>query len=518
MSRLDAHARRLSRLEDRLVVGTDAPTFEVPSLHTFLKDAWHVLEPATPFVDGWHLQCISEHLEAVTRGQIKRLLINVPPRFCKSTLVSVMWPVWSWLTNPSISYLCASYALSLAIRDNRKSRMLIQSPWFQSRYGSAFRLSDDQNAKSYFENDRRGYRMSVSTGSSSTGFGGSVLLGDDLHAIDEKESVAARESALDWFDTTFSTRLNSADGAICVIGQRIHQADVSGHIIEQGGWEHLNLPAEFEPTRRCFTPTLRWSDPRREEGELLWPDRFTRATLEQQRRNLGSIAYASLYQQSPVPAGGAIFRKEWLRYFSETDEAYLLETPSGNRGVLKSACWSFGTVDLAISSKTTADYTVIAVWAVTKERDLLLLDLIRGRFDFAEQQRQIELIHQRYHLNYTKIETVAYQLAIAQQLLKKGVPVREYKPVKDKVSRASTAAIWYENGKMFHRRGVAWEADVESELLMFPKGAHDDIVDVISLAADTVTSGYSQLDALSELQERAAAREKIKQMVADQYW
>src|SRR5260370_1109852 len=261
MSNPESHARRLTKCEEVLLPSSDCVSLEVPSIYSFVEDAWKVLEPGVRFTHGWHLEAICEHLEAVSNGEITRLLINIPPRHSKSTLVSVIWPVWQWLKAPSTQFLCASYALSLAIRDNRKSRLLIQSPWFQSVYRSAFSLSSDQNMKSYFENSARGYRLAVSTGSAATGHGGSILIGDDLHAIDEKESDTARESCLDWFDTTFSTRLNNAEtGAIVVIRHRIHAEDICGHLIGLGGWEHLNLPAEFEADRRCLT-CLGWEDP-----------------------------------------------------------------------------------------------------------------------------------------------------------------------------------------------------------------------------------------------------------------
>lgn len=486
MSRLDAHERLLKRLEGQIASRQPSSDYDVPSLHTFLKEAWHVLEPATPFVDGWHLQCIAEHLEAVTGGLIRRLLINVPPRHSKSSL-AVIWTVWTWLLNPSVQWLCASYSLGLALRDNRKARLLIQSPYFQAKYGSAFHLSDDQSAKSLFENSARGYRMAVSVGSGSTGMNASIGLVDDLHSISDRDSKTAIEAATDWFDTVFSTRLNDpAKGGLVVIGQRVHESDISGHLLSQGGWEHLCLPAEYSPTRRCYTPTLRWSDPRREEGELLWPERFSRATLEQQRRNLGAVAYSALYEQSPTPAGGAIFKKEWLRYFGTMDEAYMLVQPNGTRAVLKSSCTVFATVDLAISSKQTADYTVIGVWGVTPERDLLLVDLIRGRFDFAESQRQIEMVYLRYRPDFIKVESVAFQLSMVQTLLARGIPVREYRPTRDKVSRASAASIWFENGKCYLDARASWLPDVEGEMVTFPKGSHDDVVDNVSMACDEV--------------------------------
>jgi len=475
------------------------------SLKAFVVGAWSIIEPQH-FQDGYVVDAICDHLTALTTGQLRFLLINIPPRHSKSTICSVLWPVWCWLRNPADRFLCASYGLNLAIRDNLKKRNLIESRWFQDRYGSElsivsesasvhfererdFGLSEQQNAKRFFMNDKMGYQLAVSVGSTTTGEGGSKLLIDDPHSATEAHSQMERESAVTWFRETWSNRMNDADkDVMLVIGQRIHEEDVSGVIIkERPDWTHLNLPAEYEPTRKCYT-RIGWSDWRTEEGQLLWPERFNDATLTRYKRDLGSVGYAAQYQQSPVPSGGGQFRKQWFRYFGETQEAYIMETPNGTRSLFKNHCSIFGTVDLAVSSKQTADYTVIAIWALTNENDLLLIDLVRDRFDNPSQQKQIELLHQRYRPDYFRIESVGYQLALIQQLLVRGVPCEEYRPVKDKVSRASTASIWMENGKFYFLKSASWLNDVESELLTFPMGAHDDIVDNVSMAADAVTS------------------------------
>jgi predicted phage terminase large subunit-like protein len=478
--------RRAVKLKEFFQTRLIHAPYAVPSLYDFLKEAWKVIEPGVPFTKGWHLEAICEHLEAVADGDIKRLIINIPPRHSKSTLVSVIWPVWQWLKAPSTQFLCASYALSLAIRDNRKSRLLIQSPWFQSVYGSAFTMSSDQNMKSYFENSSRGYRLAVSTGSAATGHGGSILIGDDLHAIDEKESDVARESCLDWFDTTFSTRLNNPQtGAIVVIGQRIHEMDISGHLIDQGGWEHLCLPAEYERDRKCST-SIGWSDPRTEEGELLWKERFHRETLAQQKRNLGVLGYSALYGQRPIPPGGYVFNASYERLFtiSPEQDMYQLVTPSGVRNFSISDCWELSTSDVAAKAKEANDFTVFAHWAVTPEHDVLLLDLWRGHWTIPQQKEKARMFYrthysQRYRAFY--FEDVGYQSAIGQDLLVEGLPCMEFHPEGDKVLRAGGASIYQEAGKIFFLKGAIWLEDFRKEIYTFPKSAKDDQVDNLSM-------------------------------------
>lgn len=454
------------------------------SLKAFTRAVWPLVEPGTSFVDGMPIDAIVIHLEALTRGDITRLLVNIPPRHMKSTLISVIWPVWCWIHNPEDRFLCASYALSLSIRDNRRKRILIESDWFQQRYGHLFQLSGDQNLKGRFENDHRGYNLAVSVGSATTGEGGSKLIIDDPHNAMEAHSVADRENALAWFRETWSSRLNDQQkGCMVVVGQRIHDDDVCGYVLkERSDWVHLNLPAYYEPSNPCVTPI--WSDPRTEEGQLLWPERFNKDVLDGLKRDLGSMGFAAQYQQRPVPAGGGQFKKQWFRYYTAEDDYYALELPEGITRIQKSKCWHFSTVDLAISLKQTADYTVIATWAVTPDKDLLLVDCVREHLDNPEQQKQIGLIYRKYNPNYFKVENVAYQLALIQQLRRQGLPVREYKPVKDKVSRASTASVYYEAGKVYHPKYATWLANWEDELLMFPLGSHDDQVDNASMATE----------------------------------
>src|ERR1700674_2852202 len=257
----------------------------------FVRLAWPVVERSTPCMDGWHIDAITDHLEAITRGDIRNLLINVPPRHMKSLLVSVLWPCWEWLRCPQRRWLFSSYAASLSIRDSVKCRRLIESPWYQMNWGDRFSLTGDQNAKARFENDRTGYRLATSVGGAATGEGGDRIVCDDPHNVQEAESDAIRKSTLDWFDVVMSTRVNDPRStAKVVVMQRCHQRDLSGHLLAQGGWEHLRLPAEFEEPK-CAT-SISWIDPRTQPGELLWPERFGPIEIADLKLNLGSYAAA----------------------------------------------------------------------------------------------------------------------------------------------------------------------------------------------------------------------------------
>jgi hypothetical protein len=297
-------------------------------LGEFIALAWPLVEPATPYMRNWHIDAIIEYLEAVTRGEIRRLIINIPPRHMKSLAVSVFWPCWVWLTRPETRFLYASYAEHLSTRDSRKCREIIQSRGVRSaaRQGERertilerigyqgllalvnddpWRLNPDQNAKRRFENTASGYRIATSVGGTATGEGGDVIVIDDPHKADEVESDVQRENVLAWHDSTMSTRLNDPKkSARVLIMQRLHERDLTGHLLAQGGWEHLCLPAEYEPSHPFVWP----NDPRKREGQRLWDARVGVKELDEQKRALGSYGAAGQLQQRPAPAEGAILR------------------------------------------------------------------------------------------------------------------------------------------------------------------------------------------------------------------
>lgn len=456
------------------------------SLKRFAMVVWPIVEPM-PFVDGRVIDAICEHLEAVARGEIRKMVINIPPRHTKSLLL-VIWRAWLWANTPTEQILAASYSFALSLRDNMRVRRIIEDPWFQSHYGATVTLSPDQNVKGYFENTAGGYQMAMSVDGGTTGHGGSVLIVDDMHNATEAHSEAERVAATTWFREVWTNRLNDQKrDKMVVVGQRIHENDVCGYILaERPDWVHLNLPALYEPDRTCVT-SIGWQDWRTHEGELLWPERFSRETLEGLKRDLGSAGFAAQYQQTPIPSGGGQFKEQWMRYCSQPGDVYALETPEGVRHVPIASCWLFAVVDVAISLKQDADYTVIQTWAVTPEKDLLLIDQTRGHFDNPDQQKMVVRAYQQHIPSFVQIETVAYQLALFQQLLRQGIPVKEYQPVRDKVSRASTAAVYMEAGKIYFLKTLPELAEIKMELLRFPLYAHDDIVDCVSQAADVVS-------------------------------
>jgi predicted phage terminase large subunit-like protein len=433
-----------------------------------------------------------DHLEAVSAGDIKRLLINIPPRHAKSTIVSVLWPTWEWLVHPQEKYLCASYSSVLSIRDNLKARRIIQSPWFQARWGHLFVLTGDQNAKQRFENDKTGYRIATSVGGATTGDGGSRLLLDDPHGAQDAQSDALRATALEWFDMVWSTRLNNpATDAMVVIMQRLHEADISGHILRDlKGWEHLCLPAEWDGVKRVTS--LGPYDPRSAQGDLLWPSRFTKKVLEGLKESLGEYGTAGQLQQAPNPAGGGILRIEHFQKWPK-------DTP------IPSFEYVVQSYDCAFSEKTTGDPTACIVWGLFKYKgkmNAMLVDSWAEHLGYpALRQRAIDDWHATYGGDAKRnplmkarkpdkviIEAKASGLSLIQDLRLANVPVFPYNPGNaDKVSRAHQSApvlesdaLWIPESRKNPGQYVVWAQPFLQQLERFPVAEHDDFVDCFS--------------------------------------
>jgi phage terminase large subunit-like protein len=468
----------------------------------FAYAAWSVIEPGTPLIWNWHLDVICDHLQAVYERRIKRLAITLAPGHAKSSFISVLFPAWCWINDPYNRWLCASHSLDLAIRDNKNRRDLIESEWYQARYGHLFKLSSSQNVKGFFENDKRGYSMAVAVRSSGTGKRASHLLIDD--ANNAMAGLADIEATVEWFGKTWMSRLNDQEnGPMIVVGQRLHEEDLIGHILKLGGWEHLNLPEEYEPAREATTSLGKY-DIRTEEGELLWPEKFPREVLDKLKRGLGPVHYSAQYQQSPIPAGGYIYKEKDRRWFTvdQVTQSYLLETPRGRVTVPIADCWNLAVIDLATSLKTSADFFLMETWAITPYKDALLLHALHEHLDFPEQQKQIPMIFQRFMHSIIAVEQVGYQLAMIQYLVGQGLPIKPFKPQTDKIMRSTTGSILYSNGKAYHNKNMQGIEEAEKELFSFPKAPHDEYPDCHAMMAFVISTygrpGLLDLDEDSE--------------------
>lgn len=456
------------------------------SLYEFCQQAWHIVEPSTPFVGGWHLKAITEHLEAVTRGDIRRLIINIPPRHMKSLSVGVFWFCWSWIHQPSSRWLYSSYSHYLSTRDNMKARAVIESDWYQKQWGDKVKLRQDANTAGRFENVLTGFRMATGVGGSATGEGGDFIIVDDPHKAADVYSDTQRQKTLMWWDNTMSTRLNDPKtGRFVVVMQRLHEQDLAGWLLSQDrDYDLLCIPAEYDPNHPYQRVTsIGWEDPRTEEGQVVWPERYGVEEVDSLKRSLGnSYNVSGQLQQNPVPAEGGMFDRATFSYYSEADGVISYTAEDGSdRRVEVSDCWMFQTIDTAMKTKEDNNYTVVMTFCITPDNDILIYDVARERVPVPKQYKfLIEQRNKHPQVSLQAVEDRASGIGLLQEGRSKGTPFKPLKADGDKVRRAMQIATAYDNGQVYHKTGADWLDEFEKELMFFPNSVHDDQVDCLA--------------------------------------
>jgi len=455
-------------------------------------------------VDGLHVRAICDHLQAISEGRIRNLIINVPPGSTKSLLTCVFWLPWVWIDHPETRWLFSSHRAELATRDSVRCRRLLESPWYRERWGDRFDLTTDQNTKTRFENSRTGYRLVVPM-TGGTGERGDYVICDDPHSVDGAESDAERKAAVDWWSGTMSTRLNDfATGHKVVIQQRLHEADVTGDLLERkADYELLCLPAEFEPERRCKTSI--WQDPRTEPGQLLWPEKVTQQDLAALKLTLGSYRYAGQYQQRPSPAGGGIFQRHWFRYWRPSHlslQPVRVRLPDGSSQSIEAVplpdkfdqliqSW-----DMTFKDLKTSDFVVGQVWAGIKA-DRFLLDSTRQRMNMPATKAAVKAMSLKWPAAGTKIiEDAANGPAIVQELQHDVPGLIAVPPSGSKIARAQAVSPQCESGNVYlpHPAIAPWIDAFIEECAAFPNGRNDDQVDAMTQALNRMrkSSGLDQ--------------------------
>jgi len=460
------------------------------SLYEFTKQAWEICEPGTPFVDGWHIRVICEHLQACIDGKIRNLIINMPPRHMKSLLVAVMFPMWVWTFRPEYRWLFSSYSGNLSMRDSLKCRRLVQSAWYQNNWGTKVKLISDQNVKQFFETDRFGYRFATSVGGTTTGMGGNAIITDDPHSAMEAQSDTIREGVIEWYDQAMSTRLNDPKTGIKIlVMQRLHERDLTGHLLKQGGYELLCLPAEYDGVKR--KTSLGEYDPRTKQGELLWPELYGKEELDKLKMALGEYGTAGQLQQRPSPEGGGIIKTDSIKLFPSD-----LTIPP--------LAFVVQSYDTAFSEKTQNDPSACTVWGITKYKNkniALLLDAWDDHLGYPElRKRMIDDWGDTYAgskddpMNPPKksdlmlIEQKASGQSLIQDFRGANLPVHGYNPGNaDKIMRAhmvmpliETGCVYVPESKKNPGKPTAWAQKVLDQMAKFPFDEHDDYVDTVT--------------------------------------
>lgn len=501
------------------------------SFYDFIREAWHVVEgKQRPFYDNWHIQAIADHLQATVEGTILDLLINIPPRCGKSTIVGVMFPAWCWTKNPNATFLFASIAQNLALRDSVNCRSLITSPWYQQRWGHKVKLKRDANSKKRFYNTSGGFRMVTSVTGSTIGEGASYVIVDDPNSRESVDSALQRERTNLWYDGTLSTRVANPKTTVkIIIQQRLHERDLTGHVLtkeDADKWVHLCLPMEFEENRKCQTlrlPTNNnkiWKDPRKKDGELLWPNLWGPNEVDKQKKQLNSPYFISgQLQQRPTPIGGSIIKEEWFNIWTEKS--------------LPNCDYIIQSWDTALSTGPDACYSACTTWGIfnygleqavhIEIPQVILLSAWRGKVEFPDLRRMAKRLYHNYHDIYDNddpfdweakphtvlIETKANGESLLQELRRAGVMALPFNPSQQgtnfgsttnkyssKVSRARLASSIIEAGRVWlpakaphFQRLKGFAEDFLESCNTFPMKESNDYVDSMSQAFIRIMKG-----------------------------
>lgn len=447
----------LSAEDYRLLLGLD--------FMTFAQRVFHDLRPEHAFEPHPYLEVLAAQLEAVRLGDVRRLIVNVPPRHTKSMLASTAFPAWLLGHDPSLGIVCASYGQDLADALARDCRIVMSSDWYRAVFPT--RLA--RNALHDFATAHKGYRLATSVGGVLTGRGADVVIIDDPLKPDEALSDQRRNTVNAWFDNSLLSRLNSqATGRIIVVMQRLHMHDLVGHLLEKGGWTVLSLPALAEEDERIAFETL--LGPRvfvRKAGEALHPARFSRAALDEVRRAVGPYNFASQYQQSPVPLEGNLVKRSWLSRYAPEEVAGPFTT------IVQS--W-----DTANKAGELNDYSVCTTWGLRHDRRCLLLDVFRRRLEFPDMKRAVRDLAARFRPGTILIEDRASGTQLIQELRRDGLlRVRGADPPagSDKIMRLHAHTTAFESGRVLLPQTAPWLDDYVAELVGFPGSRHDDQVD-----------------------------------------
>lgn len=437
----------------------------------FLYRGWHVVENSA-LVRSWHLEEICKHLEAVTRGDLNRLVINVPPGTGKSLTVSVFWPIYSWIIRPDLRWMFASFDASLSYRDSARSKDLLTSDWFRERWPHVELIKNDklQNTMGVWHNSAGGLRFSTSVGAKATGWHAHIQVVDDptkpadvIQGGDNARKACERTGF--WWDGTMSSRKAQPKFfARVIVMQRLHREDLAGKCLKEGGYTHLCLPMEYDPEHPCITPF--GGDRRTSKGELLSPERYDREAVDTTKKEMGPRVASAQLQQNPTLEGGEIFKNT---YFIQTWKAL----PAGAK-FLQS--W-----DCAFTDGSKADYVVGQVWAWIGAQ-FFLVSQVRRRMDLPSTVDEIRRISKTYPQATKKLVEAKANGDAVIQTLKREIPgLTRVLPMGGKEARANAITPFMEAGNVFFPE-ASFMTEFIDEAVSFPLGKNDDQIDCMTQA------------------------------------
>lgn len=448
---------------------------------SFLERAFYEINPETALLMAPYIELMAARLEDCRQGRIRRLIINLPPRYLKSHAASIAFVAWALGHKPSTQIICASYGQDLADKLALDTRKLMQSAWYRGLFPT--RLASDKQAVNDFMTMEMGGRMATSVGGVLTGRGADVIILDDPLKPEDALSETRREAVNDWFDSTLLSRLNDKQkGCIIVIMQRLHQDDLVGHILGKDDWTVLSFPAIAEvDERHVFQSVLGMHTYARRAGEPLHPERESLDSLRLTQGRIGEYNFSSQYQQNPIPQGGAIVKAQWLLEYDEP--------PPQDQVRYRLQSW-----DTATKTKDMNDYSVCTSWIVDKQGRNYLVEVIRKKLDYPDLKKAVIEAAKRFRPHKVLIEDKASGSSLIQDLKRDGLlAVQAYQPPagQDKIMRLHVQTHLFEAGKVLLPKQAPWLHDYRLELLGFPGSKNDDQVDSTTQALDYLNNQQS---------------------------
>jgi predicted phage terminase large subunit-like protein len=427
----------------------------------FVDYVFGLLRPGIPFKPNWHIDAMAHKASQVASGEVKRLIIAVPPRHLKSIIASVALPAWYLGHSPSERVVCVSYSAELAKTHANDFRRVVTDPVYQAVFP---KMVLSRETDSEIHTTLRGRRYATSIQGTLTGRGGNLFIIDDPLKPGDAISEVSRERVIEWYRSTLVTRPDDKQAArIMVVMQRIHVEDLVGYLLDnEAGFEVLSLPSVAQSTTSYDLGGGRAHV--REKGDLLHPAHEPAEVLRDIKKSMGSMLFSAQYQQAPEPAGGKIIKRKMLRYYSE------LERLPTDRIVLS---W-----DIALSEQEAADYSACVV-LLNRGDTYHVLEVIRGKFPFDQLKQKIIDVKERYGKAALVIEESPISHGLIQSLREKHINVVDIKPDRDKLSRLISQIDLFEGGSILLPKDAPWLHQFVSELLSFP-GRHDDQVDALS--------------------------------------
>lgn len=449
-------------------------------LNSFIQMSMGVLEPNTVFLPNWHIEVIADRLKKCYEGKIKRLIINLPPRYLKSICASVAFPAWVFSKDPTKQIMCVSYGDELVKELGEKTRRLMSSPKYRSLFSYA-QLSSLNPAANKLKTLGGGSRIGIAAGGPITGRGADIIILDDpLKASDARTQKLVQTNT--WYDDNTYQRLNNKnEGVIIVIMQRLHEYDLTGHLLgREEHWEVLDLKAIAEEDEVYMIERLgRSHSLGRKEGEPLHPGIESRELLIQQKANLGSFVFAAQYQQSPAADTESIIREGWFQQYpldvwqqSLNAQSYRLYHQLGFHTILQS--W-----DTALTASESSDYSCCVTIGI-KEGRFYVLDVFRKKITFSELATQVDVKRREFGADRVIIEDSSAGKNLIEFLRSKNMAIETFRPDGDKYSRLNSVSGYVESGLVYLPEKAEWLADFVLEVTRFPNSRNDDQVDAFS--------------------------------------